>query len=96
MKYSIGFIAKTQINICNQVCYNIIMIKTFKDKSLEICWREGKCGKIKPDLRRRILMKLDSIDATTCLDDLKNPPGNKLHQLSSKLKGFWAISVSGP
>jgi toxin HigB-1 len=73
------------------------MIKDFLDKNLENCWRHAKCQKIRPDLRRRVLMKLDSMDAAICLDDLKNPPGNHLHPLQGKdYIGCWAISVSGP
>lgn len=73
------------------------MIKSFSDKDLENCWRFAKCHKIRPDLRRRVLMKLDSMDAATCLDDLRNPPGNHLHPLQGKhYQGYWAIAVSGP
>jgi len=41
-------------------------------------------------------MKLDSMDAASCMEDLHNPPSNNLHQLQGKYKGFWAISVNGP
>ena len=41
--------------------------------------------------------KLDSMDAATCLDDLRNPPGNHLHTLQGRdYEGCWAISVNGP
>ena len=40
-------------------------------------------------------MKLDSMDAAACLDDLRNPPGNRLHTLSGKYRGCLAIAVSG-
>lgn len=72
------------------------MIKSFLDKSLEKCWQTGQCGKIRPDLRHRVLIKLESMDAATCPEDLKNPPGNYLHRLKGKYKGCWAISVNGP
>jgi len=73
------------------------MIKSLADKALEQCWIYGDCKKIRPDLRRRILMKLDSMDAAICLEDLKSPPGNKLHPLQGKnYEGCWAIAVSGP
>ncbi|MCK4870896.1 MAG: type II toxin-antitoxin system RelE/ParE family toxin [Gammaproteobacteria bacterium] len=72
------------------------MIKSFKDKNLEECWKKGKCKKLRADLKRRVLMKLDSIDAATCIDDLQNPPGNKLHQLQGEYKEYWAVSVNGP
>lgn len=72
------------------------MIKTFTDKALEQCWRYDDCRKINSDLKRRVLMKLDSMDAATNLDDLKNPPGNHLHPLRGEYSDCWAISVSGP
>jgi len=41
-------------------------------------------------------MKLDSMDAATDLEDLKNPPSNHLHELKGNYKGYWAISINGP
>ena len=41
-------------------------------------------------------MKLDSMDLATCLDDLRNPPSNHLHQLTGNLNGYWAIRVNSP
>lgn len=74
-----------------------LMIRSFKDKQLEKCWKTGKCNKIRPDLKRRILMKLDSMDAATCLEDLMNPPGNHLHRLHGKgYENCWAIAINGP
>ena len=70
------------------------MIKSFKDKGLENCYLFNNCGKIKKDLQRRVLMKLEWIDAATCIDDLKNPPGNKLHDLKGEYLGFSTISVN--
>jgi len=72
------------------------MIKSFTDKALEKCWRYGDCKRLDANLKRRILMRLDSMDAATCLEDLKNPPGNHLHPLHGDYQGYWAISVSGP
>ena len=71
------------------------MIKSFKDEKLERCWKEGKCCGISQTLKRRILMKLDSMDAAVCLEDLRSPPGNRLHQLNGDLKDYWTIAVSG-
>ena len=73
------------------------MIKNFTDKTLEQCWRFGNCHKLRADLKHRILMKLDSMDAATCLDDLRNPPGNHLHELHGKdYEGYWAIAINDP
>ena len=70
-------------------------IKSFKDKSLEKCWRQGKCSKVDGNLRKRLLNKLDFLDAAVQVDDLKFPPSNRLHELHKELKGFYAISISG-
>jgi proteic killer suppression protein len=72
------------------------MIKSFKDKSLQICWYTGNCKKLKPELTKRVLMKLEQLDVVTTLDDLRNPPSNHLHELKGEYKGYLAISVNGP
>lgn len=74
----------------------MFMIKSFSDKTLENCWRYGNCHQIKQDLKRRILIKLDLMDAATCIDDLKNVPGNHLHQLQGNYQGYLSIAVNGP
>jgi len=72
------------------------MIKNFKDKELEKCWRQDECKTIKPDLKVRVVKKLHYMDAATCLSDLRIPPSNKLHPLHDEYEGYWAISVNGP
>lgn len=72
------------------------MIKSFADKELEQCWKSGRCAKIKPDLRRRVLMKLDLLEAAKSLDDAANIPGGYFHPLKGKRAGEYALSVNGP
>ena len=38
--------------------------------------------------------RLDYINSAGKLDDLKVPPGNRLHSLKGDLKGFWSISIN--
>lgn len=38
--------------------------------------------------------KLDQIDAVARLDDLRVPPGNRLHALAGDLAGYHAIRVN--
>ncbi|MEN9847923.1 MAG: hypothetical protein RL368_663 [Pseudomonadota bacterium] len=71
------------------------MIKSFHSKELENCFRKSKCAGIRPDLRVRVLRKLDSMDAATCLNDLQIPPSNHLHILHDEYEGYHAINVSG-
>lgn len=70
-------------------------IQSFKDKQLEKCWLLGACGKINTKLRLRLLNRLDYLDAAIEIEDLEFPPSNRLHSLKGKLKGYWAISISG-
>jgi len=73
-----------------------LTIKSFKDKQLQKCWEEGKSPKINNQLKKRLLNKLDYLDAATELKDLAFPPSNKLHSLEGKLAGYYAISINGP
>lgn len=43
-----------------------------------------------PNLRR----KLDQIDAVTSVDDLRVPPGNRLHALAGDMRGWHAVRVN--
>jgi proteic killer suppression protein len=38
--------------------------------------------------------KLDQIDAVTSLEDLKVPPGNRLHALGGDMRGFHGVRVN--
>jgi proteic killer suppression protein len=72
------------------------MIKSFKQKELKECWKNGRCEKIPSELKTRLLRKLDSLHIASCLDDIKVVPGNKLHPLQREYKGYWTIAVNGP
>jgi proteic killer suppression protein len=72
------------------------MIFSFKDKDLKNCYETGNCRRIRQDLVRRTLRKLEILDAATCLDDLRSPPGNRLHGLEGDRKEEHAIAVNGP
>jgi proteic killer suppression protein len=47
-----------------------------------------------PDVARRAARKLEYIDLAMWLDDLKVPPGNRLHARERERKGHQAISVN--
>lgn len=49
---------------------------------------------MQPDLLRRATRKLEYIDLAGCIEDLKVPPGNRLHALKADRKGEWAISIN--
>jgi len=57
------------------------VIKTFKDKMTQELYVSGESRKFPPDIIRRAVRKLEYIDLAACLNDLKVPPGNRLHEL---------------
>ena len=71
------------------------MIKNFKQSWLEEFWNTGKQKRVPPELKNRLLRKLDMLNSAKALRDLKAPPSNQLHSLHGDRKGQWAISVSG-
>lgn len=70
------------------------MIKTFSDKHTKELYETGKSKKVSSELLSRAVRKLEYVNLATSLDDLKVPPGNKLHQLSGDRKGQYAIAVN--
>ena len=83
-----------QIVKCHVTRYNYGMIKTFADKTTEALFATGKARRVPAELARRVVRKLDMIDSAYRLDDLRVPPGNKLHALSGDRRGQWSISVN--
>lgn len=71
------------------------MIKTFADKEIENLFCDGRSRRIPSELIPRALRKLDMLDAAYRLEDLRVPPGNKLHALRGDRTGFHAIAING-
>lgn len=70
------------------------MIKTFADKRTQELYATGKAQRFPPDVARRAARKLEYIDLATALDDLRVPPGNRLHALERERGGQHAISIN--
>lgn len=70
------------------------MIKSFADKHTAELFITGVAKRMQPDLIKRAVRRLEYIDLATCLDDLKVPPGNRLHALSGDREGQHAISIN--
>ncbi|MFQ5582184.1 MAG: type II toxin-antitoxin system RelE/ParE family toxin [Mariprofundaceae bacterium] len=68
------------------------MIKSFRHKGLKTLFMTGKSSKVRHDLQARILRRLDTMDASSELDEL-NIPG--FHGLEGKPKRY-SIHVNGP
>ena len=70
------------------------MIKTFVDRRTQELYATGKSRRFPPDVARRAVRKLEYLDLAVRLDDLKVPPGNRLHELERDRKGQHSISVN--
>jgi len=70
------------------------VIKTFADRHTQELYETGKSKRLPPIIRRRAFRKLEYLDLATVLDDLRVPPGNRLHELERDRKGQFSISVN--
>ena len=70
------------------------MIKTFADKLTEELFLNGKPSVLPPDVQKRAIRKLDRVDTAYRVEDLRVPPGNRLHKLSGDCDGQWSLSVN--
>jgi len=70
------------------------MIKTFADRHTQKLYLTGKSKKIPADLLQRSIRRLEYIHLASCPEDLKVPPGNRLHALKGNRAGQYAISVN--
>ncbi|MFV1998497.1 MAG: type II toxin-antitoxin system RelE/ParE family toxin [Acidiferrobacterales bacterium] len=70
------------------------MIKSFRHKGLEQFFTTGNKSGIQSNHAERLNDILFRLQFSVQPQDL-NFPGSGLHPLKGKLKGFWAIKVSG-
>ena len=54
----------------------------------------GRAKRFPPDVANRAARKLEYVDLAKSIDDLKVPPGNRLHRLTGDRKGQYSISVN--
>jgi toxin HigB-1 len=70
------------------------LIRSFADRETERCWHGSASRKWSSDFARRALLKLRLIDSAEGLDDLRNPPGNRLEMLKGKRSGQYSIRIN--
>ena len=70
------------------------MIKSFKHRGLKTFFYDGDRSRINPNHAAKLARILDRLDASMSPQDM-NLPGYRLHELSGKEKGTWAVCVSG-
>ncbi len=70
------------------------MIRTFADKRTQELYLTGRAKGFPRDVAARASRKLEYVDLAICIDDLKVPPGNRLHRLRGDREGQYAIAVN--
>jgi len=70
------------------------MIQSFKCKETEKIWNGQYSRKLPGNIQNRALRKLRLLDASQSLEDLKNPPGNRLESLSGDRSGQMSIRIN--
>jgi proteic killer suppression protein len=71
------------------------MIRTFRSKALADLWSTGRTGKIDVRLHRRILERLDALDAAPNPEAM-NLPGFDFHALHGFDPPRYTVHVNGP
>ena len=71
------------------------MIKTFQSKPLAELWSRGRTGKIDAALHKRILIRLDRLNASTAPEQM-NLPGFNFHALGGFVPTRYTVHVNGP
>ena len=71
------------------------MIVSFKHKGLEELYKARKSKKIDQKMQKRILRRLDALDAATKPEDM-NIPGFDFHGLQGHVPKCYSVHINGP
>ena len=71
------------------------MIKTFKSKALRVFHETGSSSKIKADLQKRALRRLDALEQAEQVEELRLP-GFNFHPLNGFNPTRYSIHINGP
>jgi toxin HigB-1 len=70
------------------------VIRSFADSETERFYETGRSRRYPPKIRARAAMRLTQLDAATQIEDLKQPPSNRLEALKGDRKGQWSIRIN--
>ena len=70
------------------------MIRSFADPEAEKIWNGQRSRKLPADIAQRAYDRLRMLDAADRLNDLLNPPSNRLHPLKGDRQGQHSISIN--
>lgn len=70
------------------------MIRSFKDKETQKLFMGRRSKAVSGQAVRRAQVKLAQLDQVESVEELKIPPGNRLHALGGDREGQWAIRIN--
>ena len=70
------------------------MIEGFSCRETERIWNEKRSRRLPQSIQQRALDKLQLLDASAALEDLRVPPGNRLEALKGKRTGQYSIRIN--
>ena len=70
------------------------MIRSFKDKETQKLFMGRRSRAVSEQAVRRAQLKLAQLDQVDSVEELKIPPGNRLHALGGDREGQWAIRIN--
>ena len=72
------------------------MLVTFANTTTqtERIWNGQRSRHVPAEIQNRVLAKLRLINRATTIDDLRNPPGNRLHELKADRAGQHSVSIN--
>jgi proteic killer suppression protein len=70
------------------------MIRNFIDREAQIIWNGDRSRELPSDMQQRAFRCLRMLDAANNLNDLRNPPSNRLHALKGNRAGQHSISIN--
>ena len=71
------------------------MIRTFRSKALAELWAKGRTAKIDANMRKRILIRLDRLNAASAPAQM-NLPGFDFRALKGFVPTRYSVHVNGP
>lgn len=70
------------------------MIRTFKRGDADDIWQGRASRRLPREIQERALRKLRQVDAARTLEDLANPPGNRLEALKGDRVGQMSVRIN--
>jgi proteic killer suppression protein len=70
------------------------VIRSFQDKETQKLFMGRRSRAVSGQAVRRAQIKLAQLDQVESVEELKIPPGNRLHALGGNREGQWAIRIN--